>query len=130
VLISTHAVSPVSTLGGGAAIVTAGIALDAGAAVSQNAVPAVSNSSIIIVSVFFTALLLNTIIVKFKRCSKTAVFIVHRKLCARIPARRLFCIMPCGSSSYACQKYKVAKEPNYIFVYQFKYVYIYVVFSR
>jgi hypothetical protein len=52
---STHEVSPVSIFGAGAVTATAGVALDGGAAISQNAVPAVSKINIAGISILFTA---------------------------------------------------------------------------
>jgi hypothetical protein len=49
-------VSPVSIFGAGAATAAAGVALGAGAAVSQNAVPALSKMRIVDISILFTAL--------------------------------------------------------------------------
>jgi hypothetical protein len=52
---STHEVSPVSTFGAAAATAAAGVALNSGAAVSQNAVPALNKMSIVVISILFTA---------------------------------------------------------------------------
>jgi hypothetical protein len=46
----------VSTFGAGAVTAAAGVALDAGTAVSQNAVPALNKMSIVEISILFTAL--------------------------------------------------------------------------
>ena len=53
---STQEVSPVSIFGAGAVTAAAGVALDAGAALSQNAVPALNKMSIVEISILFTAL--------------------------------------------------------------------------
>jgi hypothetical protein len=79
---STHDVSPVSTFGAGATTVAVSVELDSGAAVSQNAVPALSKMSIVGISILFTAFY--SLITVDKLSTNTAVYSILRKPCARM----------------------------------------------
>jgi hypothetical protein len=69
---STHDVSPVSTFGAGAATAAVSVSLGAVAAVSQNAVPALSKMSIVGISILFTAFY--SLITVDKLSTNTAVY--------------------------------------------------------